>query len=151
MRTRLTILAPAWLVFAGSVLGQCVLDPIRVGRVEGHLLFGFQNKYRILDKGEIRLLEPANTQAVVASATFDKDGRFEIANVKPGKYILSARSEGLIPASVDVEVTKSKGAPGYRLILVVLAADATRECGGASIRVQPKAEVDRVVSTATRP
>ena len=151
MRTRLTLLAPVWLIFAGSVLGQCVLDPIRVGRVEGYLLFGFQNNYRLLDKGEIQLLEPVNTQTVVASITVDKDGRFEIVSVKLGKYILSVRSEGLIPTSVDVTVTKSKRAPGHQLILVVLSADATRECGGASIKVHPKAEVDRLLGTATRP
>ena len=115
------------------------------------MLFGFQNQYRVLDKGEIRVLDSANTQTVVTSGVVDKEGHFEIADVKPGKYILSVRSEALISASVDVEVTKAKGAPGKRLILVVLAADATKECGGASIKVQSKAEVDRVLSTAKRP
>jgi hypothetical protein len=47
--------------------------------------------------------------------------------VKPGDYVLSARSDLLIPASVDVEVTKPKGGGNKRLILVVVAADATKE------------------------
>ena len=149
MKNRFSILLFVSLV--PGALAQCVLDPIHVERIEGRMLFGFQNQYRVLDKGEIRILDSANTQTVVASATVDKDGHFEAADVKPGKYILSARSEALIPASVDVEVTKAKGTAGKRLILVVLAADATKECGGASIKVQSKAEVDRVLSTAKRP
>ena len=151
MKTWFSILLFVSLALSGSALAQCVLDPIHVGRIEGRMLFGFQNQYRVLDKGEIRVLDSANTQTVVTSGVVDKEGHFEIADVKPGKYILSVRSEALISASVDVEVTKAKGAPGKRLILVVLAADATKECGGASIKVQSKAEVDRVLSTAKRP
>lgn len=151
MKTRFSILLFVSLALSVNAVAQCVLDPIHVGRIEGRMLFSSQNQHRVLDKGEIRVLDSANTQTVVASAVVDKDGHFEIADVKPGKYILSARSEALIPASVDMEVTKAKGAPGKRLILVVLAADATNECGGATIEVQSKAEVDRVLSTAKRP
>jgi hypothetical protein len=151
MKIRSSILLHVSLSLSVSAVAQCVLDPIHVERIEGRLLFGFQNQYRVLDKGEIRLLDSANTQTVVASAAGDKDGHFEIADAKPGKYILSARSEALIPVSVDVEIAKAKGSPGKRLILVVLAADATKECGGASIRVQSKAEVDRMLSIAKRP
>ncbi len=151
MKTRFSIVLFVSLALAVSALAQCVLDPIHVERIEGRMLFGFRNQYRVLDKGEIRVLDAASPQTVVASAPVEKDGHFEIGDVKPGKYILSARSEALIPASVDVQVTKSRGTPRRRLILVVLAADATRECGGASIKVQPKAEVDRVLSTAKRP
>jgi hypothetical protein len=150
MKIRFSILLVS-LTLSASALAQCVLDPIRVERIEGRMLFGFQNQYRVLDKGEIRVLDSARTQTVVASAAVDEDGHFEIADVKPGRYVLSARSEALIPASVDVEVTKAKGAAGKRLILVVLAADVTKECGGASIKVQPKAEVDHVLNTAKRP
>ena len=124
---------------------------IRVERIEGYVLFGFQNNYRVLDKVELRLINFANTQEVVASASVDKDGHFEITGVKSGKYVLSARAEALIPASVDVEITKPKNSAEKRLILVVLAADATKECGGASIRVQPKTEVARVLSAAKKP
>jgi hypothetical protein len=138
------------LAFGANAPAQCVLDPIRVERIEGYLLFGFQGQYRVLDKAEVRLLESGNTQTVIAAVPVGKDGHFEMADAKPGKYVLSARSEALIPASVDVEVTKPKGTGSKRLILAVLAADATKECGGASIKLQPKAEVDRVLSTAKR-
>jgi hypothetical protein len=139
------------LAFGANVLAQCVLDPIRVERIEGYLLFGFQGQYRVLDRAEVRLLDSRNTQPVIAAIPVGKDGHFEMADAKPGKYVLSVRSEALIPASVDVEVTKPKGAGGKRLILAVLAADATKECGGASIKIQPKADIDRVVGSAKRP
>ena len=148
--TRCLILLLISFALGGSAHGQCVLDPIHVERIEGYALFGFQNQYRILDKAEIRVLNSTNTQTI-ASAAIDKDGHFEIADVKPGKYTLSVRSEALIPASVDMEVIKAKDPPGKRLLLVVLAADATKECGGASIRVQPRENVDRVLGTAKRP
>lgn len=138
------------LAFGANALAQCVLDPIRVERIDGYLLFGFKGQYRVLDKAEVRLLDFGNAQTVVAALTVGKDGHFEIAGAKPGKYVLSVRSEALIPATVDLEVTRPKGAGSKRLILAVLAADATKECGGALIKVQPKAEVDRVLSTAKR-
>ena len=138
------------LALSASALVQCVVDPIRVERTEGYELFGLRNQYRVLDKADIRIFDSTDTQ-LIASAAVDKDGHFQIAHVKPGKYVLSARSEALIPASVDIQVTKPQRNPGKRLILVVLAADATKECGGASIKVHSKAEVDRLLSTAMRP
>jgi hypothetical protein len=150
MKPRCVILLFLSLTLTTGVLAQCVLDPIHVERIEGYVLFGFQNQFRVLDKAEIRLLNAANMQTV-ASAIADKDGHFEVVNVKPGKYILSARAEAMIPASVDLEMIRAKGAPGKRLIVVLLAADATKECGGASIRVESRTDVDRVLSTAKRP
>jgi len=151
MKTRFTALLFLTLAAGASADAQCVLDPIRVDRIEGRLIFGFQNQYRMLDRGEITLTTLKDTQTIAASASVGQEGAFEIAGVRPGKYVLSARSEALIPASVVVEVVRVKVTPGRRLILIVLAADATKECGGASIKVQSRAEVDRILATANRP
>ena len=150
MRT-LTLTLAGWLALAGGALGQCVLDSIRVEHIQGRLLFGFQKKYRVLDNGEIQLLDPINRRTVLASAKVEQDGHFEVAKAKPGKFVLSARSEGLIPAYVDVTITKSKPSRNKQLILVILGADATIECGGASISVKSIEDVDHVLSTAKRP
>jgi hypothetical protein len=151
MIKHLSILCLVWFGHQASGLAQCVPDPIRVDRIEGYVLFGFQKEFRVLDKAEIRVLDPGRSHAIIGSAAVDKNGHFEMTGVRPGKYLLSARSEALIPASVDVEVTTPNHAPGRRMILVTLAADATQECGGTSIQVRPTAEVDRVVRAAKRP
>ena len=52
MKTQFSIMLFVSLALSVSALAQCVLDPIHVGRVEGRVLFGFQNQYRVLDKAE---------------------------------------------------------------------------------------------------
>ena len=101
-----------------------------------------------MEKAEVRLLDAAHVDQVIASASPDSDGHFVMPRLKPGKYILSARSGGLIPASVDVEITRTGRGSPKRLILVILSADATRECGGASIKLQSKAEMDHFMAHA---
>ena len=143
--------AIALAVAAGTVAGQCVMDPIRIGRIEGRLLFGFQGKYRVLDKGEVQLLDPSDKRTVLASASVDHGGRFAIAKARPGKFSLAARSEGLIPAYVGLTMAGPRSMRSKQLILVILGADGARECGGASISVRSVADVDQVVSAAKKP
>jgi hypothetical protein len=147
-----------WLVLSTNALAQCVLEPpIRVDGIEGRIVFGSYNRSsgwtvnRVVDKGDIRLVDWENPKIVVASTTVDKDGSFRIPDVKPGKYVISVRHEALVPVLFEVTLTKPKGFPVKRPIFLVLDTGSTRECGDDSVQVRPKAEVDRMLSAASQP
>ncbi len=137
----------------GTLAAQCVLDPIESPLIEGYFLFGFEGKYSIVDKAEVVVLNQYDTHKVIARTTVDGNGYFCIKKVKPGNYILSGRSEALISAYVDIRVLskrKVKDSAEDTMVLIVLGGDVARECGGSSITVKTKADIDRILQSAAR-
>ena len=139
---------------SGIASAQCVLDPITVPAVEGYLVFGFQGKNRIVEKAEVLILDQHNPQKVLATTAVNENGYFILRGIKPGKYILSGRSEKLTPAFVDISVIKAKHhaktPENETLVLIMLGADTTKECAGASITVMPKSNVEKLIQSANR-
>ena len=60
----------------------CVHDPISVCQVEGALVFGFLEKYTIVKKAEVFLIDPFNYENVIASADVEPSGYFKIMDIK---------------------------------------------------------------------
>ena len=90
---------------------------------------------------------------MIARTDVDENGYFSIKKVKPGNYILSGRSEALISAYVDFRVLSKKEAMDSAkdsMILIVLGGDITSECGGSSITIETKADIDRILQSAAR-
>jgi hypothetical protein len=136
-----------------TLAAQCVLDPIASPLIEGYFLFGFEGKYSIVDKAEVVVLDQFDTHKVIARTTVDRNGYFCIKKVKPGNYILSGRSEALISAYVDIRVLskrKVNDSAEDAMVLIVLGGDVARECGGSSITVKTKADIDRILQSAVR-
>jgi hypothetical protein len=96
-------------------------------------------------------MDSKNPKTVVASTTVGNDGSFRMPDVKPGKYVISARYETLVPVLFELTLTKPKGSVVERPILLVLDAGSTRECGDDSVQVRSKAEVEHMLSAASQP
>jgi hypothetical protein len=142
----------SFLISIGSVLAQCVMDPIRTQSVEGYAVFGFRGKYRFLNNARVLLISESDKTNIIKTSAVRDDGYFNIGGVQPGRYILSAQSEAMISAYVDLTVSeKDINNPKDKLIIfIVLSADATKECGGASITIESKTNIERIVKTAKR-
>jgi hypothetical protein len=147
------IILLAFPLLMGTLPAQCVLDPIQSPFIEGYFLFGFEGKYRIVNKAEVFVLDQYNTHKVIAKTAVDGNGYFHIKKVKPGNYILSGRSEALISAYVDIHVLSKKEAMGSAqdsMVLIVLGGEVAHECGGSSITIKKKADIDRILQSAAR-
>lgn len=134
--------------------GVCVQDPISICQVEGALVFGFREKYTIVEKAEVSLIDPFNYENVIASADVEPNGRFKIMDIEPGNYILLAQSEGLITASVDIKIlpkNHSKKQDEESLILIILGADFREPCGGSSITIKIESYVNNLLQNANNP
>ena len=132
----------------GALPAQCVLDPIQSRLIEGYLLFGFEGKYRTVDKAEVLILDQYNTHRIVARATVDKKGYFYIKGIKAGNYHLSGRSEPLSEAYVDIRIVSKKEvmkSAKESMILIVLGADGRHECGGSSITIESRSIIDGIL------
>jgi hypothetical protein len=139
----------AFLMLSQLSPAQCVPDPIKSPLVEGYLVFGFEGRYRILDKAEVGIHDRYNRKTI-ASALVDENGHFYIKGIKPGNYILSGHSEALISAYVDIRVVKKKTIKELEkpsMILIVLSGDIRHECGGSSVTIESKSKIDEILQT----
>lgn len=149
-----TLVALFLLLVTNSGSSQCVPDPIKSDEVEGYAVFGWHNEYRVVELGKIELLDIGNQNRVVASTEINTEGYFKLETLQPGRYVLKASSGPLIPAYVELKTGKQHprgNAPPKRMLLVIFGADFRRECGGSSITVRPRSNVNRIVREALRP
>ena len=93
----------------------CSYDGIKAKGVSGQV-FGISHGERkpdfnqALPQATVKLLiQTADDQKIVAEGTADKDGRFSLENIKPGKYFLKIQSEGFSSVFVPIRVSKLSG------------------------------------------
>ena len=99
----------------------------------------------------MQLLDVRRQKHVLATATVQHDGHFKIENLKPGRYMLAGSADQLIPAYVEIMVKKPLAKMNLNsILLITLAADAREECGGSSIVLHSRKNVDRILSKAKR-
>lgn len=145
------ILLAAFFIELIQGQGVCVLDPIVTDVTSGRVLFHYQGQYRVLSKGAVTLRKSRHIDQRVMVVEVGPDGSFQLKGVKPGKYVLEARSPSLISVSVDYRVSFGKKATSPSGLLILLGGDATKPCGGGSITVATAAKIGRIVAEAKKP
>lgn len=145
------ILLAALLVEFARGQGVCVLDPIATDVLGGYVLFHYQGQYRVLSKGTVTLRDAGNIDQRVMAVEIGADGAFHLKGLKPGKYVLEARSPSLISVAVDYRVSLGKKSKSPSGLLILLGADATKPCGGGSVTVVPLEKIDHLVAEAKKP
>lgn len=118
--------------------GICIPDPVEVRQVKGQVFFAWNGKRRPLERVTVEVLGRSDDEnRLVASATTDVDGRFHIANLKPGRYWLVTKHGAVIGIGVEMSVkTASTGRKACgRLIVFTLGADPSKTCGGGNVEI----------------
>ena len=129
----------------------CVPEPIFSKSIEGSVVFGGSKRHRILSNAEVRIRDRYDLQKIIATTKSDSDGHFIIKDINPGKYLISGHYEGLIAASVEINIISEKEDNKGSLILIVLGADLDSACGGSSITIKTKQYIDNLLKDAKKP
>lgn len=118
---------------------MCVIQPISVERVKGQIFFGYEGKRRPEPNVRVEVTSFNNDKRVIAKTIADAEGRFEIRNLKPGKYFLRTTHEKLIGLTVEMNVLR-KGADTSQnsQVVFVLGGDFRKRCGGGDVTVEKK-------------
>ncbi len=103
----------------GSDSGQCSpayenhnqidYGPLKVQAVEGTTIIEVGTTHQQGAAGACLVLFTEGDHKLLASASADSNGRFELKDIKPGRYRLVARSEGLCTANIPLQVVKPSG------------------------------------------
>jgi len=61
-----------------------------------------------IEKATVKLLKQTDDgDTVIAEAVTDENGRFEVGNIKPGKYILEVRATAFETVATEIKIVKS--------------------------------------------
>lgn len=150
MTKGLAHLVVIFAILAGRSVAQCVPESIETDRVEGYLVFGYGEIYRVLssdDKAKIAVLNRWNKKQVAATYP-NENGKFALSGIKSGTYFLVASANRMISSTVQITLhhaPSNHSARNENAIFAVLGADATHECGGSSITVRSNQEIARIL------
>src|SRR5450759_2156572 len=67
------------------------------------------------------------------SFTANANGSYELPNLPPGKYEITASAPGYAPASITVDVAADSGAPANLVLLPLASGGATKASGGSAV------------------
>ena len=65
--------------------------------------------------------------------TANADGNFELRNLPPGKYEITASAPGYAPASMTVDLASGSGGPTNLVLLPLASGGATKSSGGSAV------------------
>ena len=119
----------ALLPISEKAASICVIDEIKLRELEGVVLL--PNKIPI-PNALVELYERDNHRRKIAEVKADENGRFKFANVKTGKYAITASYPTLITLHVPVRVTSSKSHQ-HKEVVITLNGLIGEPCGGGSV------------------
>ncbi len=118
-------------VAACGLLAQdiCIHDPLESYRIAGQVLLDVSGKRTPVSDAVVEISVP---DYVVDKWVTASDGRFEIRDVKPGRYELRVLNKALIGFGVEIRLT-TRASATQRYIVFVLRNDPARPCGGGTV------------------
>jgi hypothetical protein len=123
--------------------GVCIPDPLTSSAIRGHVYFEVEGKREALSDVVMELAPYGYDRSVVKKVATDSKGWFEMLNVRPGRYCLSAKHEAMIGLRVELRLKRAKkSGAGDEDIEFILRNDPSKACGGATVRLasQPSRE-----------
>ena len=116
---------------------MCIPDAIHSSIVEGTVYFGSEKTP--LPDVNVEIAGYAYESPVVASSTTDKNGRFSISGVKPGRYWLRAKHSAVGYFDVEFRLRSSLFWHQNSKLLIVIGADPSKGAcyGGYAKAVRP--------------
>jgi hypothetical protein len=113
--------------------GVCVISERKLSAVKGRV--AFPNDVPI-PNASLELREKDSSGSVVAQGKSDDTGRFELANVKPGKYVLVAKAEMLSTLYVPLRITAVRSPKDRRTeLLIRMNGFVDKPCGGGYVEL----------------
>jgi len=67
------------------------------------------------------------------SFTANADGSYELQNLSPGRYEITASAPGYVPASATIDLAADSGAPANLVLLPLASGGATKTSGGSAV------------------
>ncbi len=123
----------------GMAQGMCIPDPLTSSAIRGHVYFEVDGKRKALSDVVIELSPYGYDRPVVKKAATDFEGSFEMPNVRPGHYYLTAKHAAVIGITVEIHLKRAKNSDeGERGIEFVLRNDPSKACGGATVELASK-------------
>jgi hypothetical protein len=114
----------------------CIPDPIAVTAVEGGVYFEVGGNKQALSDATVEVAPYGYRKPPLAAVVTKQDGRFSLAQIRPGRYYLSVRHTSIIGLSVEMRVTRPKRAKdGAEEIEIVLRNDPSKYCAGGTVTV----------------
>jgi hypothetical protein len=127
------------VVTTSSAKAQCVPDTLSVISISGKVVAELNRGETPLDNAVVTLRRGGYGGSVIAKQAVKADGSFSF-KVMPGKYQLKVSAPALRNFYLDLQVGRSKLAKDQQEIIVIMGADAAKECSGsyAELRVKKK-------------
>ena len=136
-----SLLVAALRASEAKAQGICIPDQLKVNAVCGQIVFKGEKSEDSVSEGTVELREGKDNGRTVAKTAVDSSGCFSINNLKPGRYILIAKSRGLHQLVVPVHLVKASSmreTPCH--IVIALGADAIEPCGGGYAKIRNDAK-----------
>jgi hypothetical protein len=135
----LAVLTLTFLPVLANAQGMCIPTPIKVKKVKGQVLFGYEGNRRPLPDVTVELARQSKPQKIIASTITDQNGHFQLEGINPGRYWLKTKHSQVIGIEVELKVvTGGRGNKRHDhngVIIFVLGADPSKTCGGGDVEV----------------
>lgn len=100
------------------------------------MYFEVEGKRQALPEVTVRVAPYGYNRPPVAAVVTKEDGRFSLAEIRPGKYYLSVQHESMIGLSVEMRVRKPRQERnGAEEIEIVVRNDPSKDCAGGTVTV----------------
>lgn len=120
------------------IMGQdmCIPDPLTTTAIRGHVYLEVGGKKEALSDVLMELAPYGYDRPAVKNTTTNPEGWFEMLNIRPGRYYLTAKHKAVIGLRLEVRVKPPKkhgrADEGFEFIL---RNDPAKACGGATVRI----------------
>ncbi|MEW5980349.1 MAG: hypothetical protein AB1898_31565 [Acidobacteriota bacterium] len=106
------------------------------GRRGGGVYFEVGGNRQALPDATVEVAPYGYKKPPLAAVVTKQDGRFSLAQIRPGRYYLSVRHASIIGLSVEMRVTRPKRTKdGAGEIEIVLRNDPSKYCAGGTVTV----------------
>jgi hypothetical protein len=133
----------ATLATVAMAQGVCIPEPLTSAAIRGHVYFEVGGKKEALSDVVMELSPYGYDRPAIRKVATDTKGWFEMLDVRPGHYYLSAKHEAVIGLRVEIRLKRAKkSGAGTEGLEFVLRNDPSKACGGATVTLasQPARE-----------
>ena len=137
LRTIFALTFTLFLFSVSTLACTCVRDTIKSKGFSGQVIAFYKsrpNEKDAVPKATVKLLKRTDDgDKVIAELVTDENGRFNVENLKSGKYILDVRAKNFQTISTLIKVSK---APKQKKEEIIVALDFSLDCCEGYAKVQ---------------